>query len=192
MHASIVVAGFLLACSPKHRDTAPPDPRPAPPPTVAAPPVETAPPSALAGPPSTPSPGTTAPLEIAESEACACENSVGVPIEETHCGYLICGTDRQVYRCGPRRGSSPWTLVQPVTPCAAPGRLQAEHAIELGGDCSSGQSCPAPSACVGYRGIAGARGPTFQTCEIRCDPKTACPTGTRCVRIADGPGEVCR
>ena len=46
--------------------------------------------------------------------------------------------------------------------------------------------------CVSYYGIAGARGPEFKTCEIKCDKKTKCPAGTSCGVIADGPGQVCR
>ncbi len=61
-----------------------------------------------------------------------------------------------------------------------------------GDDCSKGQACTAPATCVSYLGIAGARGPTFKSCEIKCTGKTACPAGTSCVTIADGPGQVCR
>jgi hypothetical protein len=191
MGVKIVIAVVLVACSPRPTgDTAPTtkEPRPAP---DAASPREPVQPREVSGPPA-PRPAS-APVEIAQSpDACACENSVGVPIEDTHCGYLICGTDRQVYRCGRHVGGTPWTLVEPVRQCAAPGKITAEKAIQLGDDCSKGQSCSAPSTCVSYRGIAGARGPTFKTCEIKCTKGSACPSGTRCVQIADGPGEVCR
>ncbi len=126
---------------------------------------------------------------------CACETSVGVPIEETYCGYLVCGTDRQVYRCTNKRDISPWVLVQPVQQCPAPGRLpakQPEQAIELGSDCSKGQACASGATCVSYRGIAGARGPEFKTCEVKCADSKSCPGGTKCATIADGPGRVCR
>ena len=47
-------------------------------------------------------------------------------------------------------------------------------------------------ACVAYYGIAGAKGPEFKTCEIKCTAKTECPGAMSCVTIADGPGQVCR
>ncbi len=53
--------------------------------------------------------------------------------------------------------------------------------------------CTPPQQCLEYYGIAGPRGPKFQTCEIPCRPaKGGCPDGTKCVTIADGPGSVCR
>lgn len=58
-----------------------------------------------------------------------------------------------------------------------------------------GQPCAAPRECIRYFGIAGPSGPTFHACEIRCErgvQNDGCPEGTRCVIIADGPGEVCR
>jgi hypothetical protein len=63
---------------------------------------------------------------------------------------------------------------------------------QLGGDCANGQTCAAPATCVSYRGIAGARGPEFKTCEIKCADAKNCPNGTKCMTIADGPGRVCR
>jgi type IV secretory pathway VirB10-like protein len=57
--------------------------------------------------------------------------------------------------------------------------------------CGANDEC-GEGACVKYYGIAGARGPEFKTCEIRCDKKTKCPAGTSCGVIADGPGQVCR
>jgi len=126
---------------------------------------------------------------------CACATSVGVPIEETYCGYLVCGTDHQVYRCTNKQDISPWVLVQPIQQCPAPGRLpttQPSQAIELGTDCSKGEACASGASCVSYRGIAGARGPEFKTCEIKCADIKSCPGGTKCMTIADGPGRVCR
>ena len=68
----------------------------------------------------------------------------------------------------------------------------AATSAKPGDDCSKGQACGVAATCVSYLGIAGARGPTFKTCEIRCTAKTACPSGTSCLTIADGPGQVCR
>lgn len=60
-----------------------------------------------------------------------------------------------------------------------------------------GQTCPAGTCaagleCVEYYGIAGPRGPKFTSCEIRCGGGKPCPSGQRCITIADGPGQVCR
>jgi hypothetical protein len=61
---------------------------------------------------------------------------------------------------------------------------------KLGEPCGSGDAC-GEGSCVSYRGIAGARGPEFKTCELRCD-QGACRDGRTCITIADGPGQVCR
>lgn len=58
--------------------------------------------------------------------------------------------------------------------------------------CGDNDACAAGLECVHYRGIAGAAGPEFKTCEKRCDGKSACPDGRKCATIADGPGRVCR
>ena len=59
-----------------------------------------------------------------------------------------------------------------------------------------GKPCEPPRQCIEYYGIAGASGPTFYSCEIRCKPGAqgngGCPEGTTCTTIADGPGSVCR
>ena len=58
--------------------------------------------------------------------------------------------------------------------------------------CDDGK-CQAGFECVSYYGIAGPRGPKFTSCEIRCGMgDKGCPSGQRCVTIADGPGQVCR
>lgn len=58
--------------------------------------------------------------------------------------------------------------------------------------CGDKPACAAPATCVEYYGIAGAKGPQFHSCEIKCDPATPCPEGKKCATIADGPGSVCR
>jgi len=59
--------------------------------------------------------------------------------------------------------------------------------------CGDKPACVAPATCVSYYGIAGARGPQFHSCEIKCTPKGKdCPADKKCVTIADGPGSVCR
>ena len=62
---------------------------------------------------------------------------------------------RPVDRTPPKPEPAPETPV--VEPPAA--------AAKLGDDCSKGQACSAPAACISYLGFAGARGPTFKTCE---------------------------
>ncbi len=62
----------------------------------------------------------------------------------------------------------------------------------IGETCGEADACGGGAACVSYYGIAGARGPQFKTCEIRCENDAACPAGRTCNTIADGPGRVCR
>lgn len=71
------------------------------------------------------------------------------------------------------------------TPAPAP-------AAEPGSPCGTDGTCGAPLECVKYYGIAGAKGPEFSSCEMRCDGKGGCPDGLSCVTVADGPGQVCR
>lgn len=65
----------------------------------------------------------------------------------------------------------------------------------MGEKCGENDACAKGFECVSYYGIAGARGPQFKTCEIRCEmqaKESVCPQGTKCTTIADGPGQVCR
>lgn len=68
-----------------------------------------------------------------------------------------------------------------------------DNAPEQGQPCPEG-SCADGFTCVEYYGIAGARGPKFNSCEIPCGGKgtEGCPQGQACITIADGPGQVCR
>jgi hypothetical protein len=58
--------------------------------------------------------------------------------------------------------------------------------------CGDNDACAAGLECVHYRGIAGAAGPEFKTCEKRCKGADDCTDGRKCATIADGPGKVCR
>ena len=90
---------------------------------------------------------------------------------------------------GPASGSS-----QPPPPPPPSGSGTAPAAVDiakLGQPCTDG-ACSAGMECVKYYGIAGPRGPEFSSCEIKCSEKSACPDGTHCATIADGPGAVCR
>ncbi|HEY8377173.1 MAG TPA: hypothetical protein VIK91_11820 [Nannocystis sp.] len=53
------------------------------------------------------------------------------------------------------------------------------------------RTCAPGEQCIEYYGVAGPRGPKFQTCGIPCKAGK-CPDGKRCVTIADGPGPVCQ
>lgn len=65
--------------------------------------------------------------------------------------------------------------------------------VEQGGDCSDSRAvCAAGFTCVSYYGIGGPSGPLFQTCEVPCTTDDDCPPEQTCVRIADGPGDVCQ
>lgn len=67
-----------------------------------------------------------------------------------------------------------------------------QKAPGIGESCGANDTCAQGLTCVSYYGIAGARGPEFKTCEIRCSDDSVCPRGTKCITIADGPGQVCR
>ncbi|MGB1014426.1 MAG: hypothetical protein ACPG4T_09865 [Nannocystaceae bacterium] len=54
------------------------------------------------------------------------------------------------------------------------------------------KTCAAGESCLSYYGIAGPKGPRFQTCAIPCGPKRTCPKGKSCVTVSDGPGDVCQ
>ena len=62
----------------------------------------------------------------------------------------------------------------------------------VGQNCGSGGACADGLECISYYGIAGARGPQFKSCEIRCSAEKQCPSGLACKTVADGPGQVCR
>jgi hypothetical protein len=78
----------------------------------------------------------------------------------------------------------------PATPKPdPPGQVNTQ---KLHDKCGPNDACGPGMTCAHYFGIAGPRGPEFKTCEIKCTKGTACPTGTTCGIIADGPGQVCR
>jgi hypothetical protein len=85
----------------------------------------------------------------------------------------------------PTQGSGSGSTSEPAPnwPKQAPG---------IGENCGPNDTCAKGTTCVSYYGIAGARGPQFKTCEIKCTADSACPADHKCVTIADGPGQVCR
>ena len=79
-------------------------------------------------------------------------------------------------------GDGPATPVEPAFDVA-----------QLGAACGEAGECQPGTSCAKYYGIAGPSGPEFSSCEVVCsEDKGACPAGTTCVTIADGPGAVCR
>ena len=86
----------------------------------------------------------------------------------------------------PAAPASPATPADPSAPTSAPAAGPG-----LGQPCGAGDSC-GTGKCKTYSGIAGPKGPQFKTCEIDCKDDSACPSGTKCGVIADGPGQVCR
>jgi hypothetical protein len=62
----------------------------------------------------------------------------------------------------------------------------------IGETCGDKDACAQGLTCVAYYGIAGARGPQFKSCEIKCQSDANCSAAHKCVTIADGPGQVCR
>jgi hypothetical protein len=67
-----------------------------------------------------------------------------------------------------------------------------KNAPGIGENCGPNDACAKGLTCVSYYGIAGARGPQFKSCEIKCTADKDCPAGHKCTTIADGPGQVCR
>ncbi|HEU4614151.1 MAG TPA: hypothetical protein VFS15_18785 [Kofleriaceae bacterium] len=103
----------------------------------------------------------------------------------------------------PASGSGSSEPTQPAPnqgPTQAPGSGSATQPSQswpaggpgIGENCGPNDTCAQGLTCVSYYGIAGPRGPQFKSCEIKCQAQTDCPAGTKCVTIADGPGQVCR
>jgi len=117
------------------------------------------------------------------SEVCSAEEGVITTCEALH----LPGWPADA-ACGCVSGSCQWWS-------ASGGTLGEDGGGEPpAGDCG-GEACTAPRECVSYYGIAGPSGPKFHTCEIPCkrgSGAAGCPKGTKCVTIADGPGDVCR
>lgn len=83
------------------------------------------------------------------------------------------------------------TTPTPPPPPTGTDTPSAPSTQGLGEKCAE-NGCQTGQACVHYFGIAGPKGPEFTSCEIACADGAACPEGTTCITIADGPGQVCR
>jgi hypothetical protein len=108
--------------------------------------------------------------------------------------FAACSSKSPAPTTTPSEGSSAGSgsaveNTEPAGSAAAPAT-----APKMGEKCGDGDSCATGLTCVSYYGIAGAKGPQFKSCEIKCgaQEKSPCPDGTKCTTIADGPGQVCR
>lgn len=90
--------------------------------------------------------------------------------------------------CGCVSGECVWWSDGSLTLAAAGGGGQPS---EQPGVACGDATCATGEQCIEYYGIAGPRGPKFQTCGIPC-PTGKCGDGKKCVTIADGPGPVCQ
>jgi hypothetical protein len=93
----------------------------------------------------------------------------------------------------PSGAPAPSTPVPAPAPAPDPAPADAPTTgPAIGETCGPSDTCAAGLECIRYYGIAGARGPQFKSCELRCSDTAPCPDGKRCNTIADGPGQVCR
>lgn len=101
--------------------------------------------------------------------------------------------------CGCVEGECVWWSPTAATLAASPGGTSTDKPTPNSGDAPGGvtttcgtKTCKPGQECIGYYGIAGPKGPKFESCEWRCGKDGSCPKGTTCVTVADGPGRVCR
>lgn len=88
--------------------------------------------------------------------------------------------------CGCVEGQCIWWTADGSTLQAAP-----VEEPKAGAACGNA-TCAPDEQCIEYYGVAGPRGPKFQSCGIPCGAGGKCPEGRKCVTIADGPGPVCQ
>ncbi len=79
-------------------------------------------------------------------------------------------------------------MAKPPTPQMPPTKVLPAQ----GEKCGAGDVCASGLQCIKYYGIAGPAGGQFTSCEVPCSGKGKCPSGQKCVTMADGPGQVCR
>jgi hypothetical protein len=96
--------------------------------------------------------------------------------------FGACAGSKQPETVTPATGGA--TATQPSSPVIA--------AEAYGAVCSDTAPCAQGLSCTTYYGIAGANGPAFQSCELKCGSDADCAAGTHCITISDGPGQVCR
>jgi eight-cysteine-cluster-containing protein len=121
------------------------------------------------------------------SEVCSAEEGVSSTCEMPADGWPSAGAS-----CGCVQGECVWYREADATAPAAAEEASGAELPGQGAACTEEGRCGPGLTCVRYRGVAGAAGPEFKTCEVRCGEGGSCPPGQRCVTIADGPGQVCR
>ena len=144
------------------------------------------------------------------NNACAADNECF----KGGCGNEICAATKDTMstcerfepqppasaQCGCIRGECIWYTTDGATmpkaetkPGQGLGDRTAGGAVDGAGPIVCGdKTCASGEQCIEYFGIAGPRGPRFQTCAIPCGAKRSCPKGLSCVTVADGPGDVCQ
>ncbi len=109
------------------------------------------------------------PVQLPPDAACGCVD--GTCQWWSRSGAGLSGTSTSTRRPEPRGDQAP---ERDVVRCGA-------------------ETCKPGQVCIEYYGVAGPKGPKFQSCEWACGKGGGdCPPGTTCVTIADGPGAVCR
>jgi len=116
----------------------------------------------------------------------------------TGCGGEVCSAEDNVQTTceiqeWPQKGASCGCVNKECLWYRHAGSEPPAHELPGQGKPCSSEGCAEGLSCVEYYGIAGPSGPKLSSCEISCVVgKGGCPDGQTCVRIADGPGEVCR
>ena len=79
----------------------------------------------------------------------------------------------------------------PQGPRTRPDAGPKSNLPEQGQPCVDGRCAPGLE-CLTFFGVAGPKGGTQNSCELRCGGGRQCPRGQSCAQISDGPGSVCR
>ena len=109
---------------------------------------------------------------------------VGPSCEVTGAGHFRSVPDGR--NCRSFEGTPLWGLPEPPSNVCPPLELD-----ELNTPCVDG-TCPSALTPIKFYGVAGPAGPEFCWCSLRCSLSAdACPDGTHCQTIPDGPGDVC-
>jgi hypothetical protein len=89
------------------------------------------------------------------------------------------------------KAASEAATASPTGPMRRPDAGPQSTLPEQGQPCADGRCAPGLT-CLTFFGVAGPKGGTQDSCEIRCGGGGRCPRGQSCATISDGPGSVCR